>query len=292
MTADGGSDPPDGANPSESHQGGEKPGEGAGCPCAMGSGADTPALHDLAAAVDRVWGKSTVQQAVERRDLAARIVEHHRRAERTAGTFPAGLLRHALAVLDVPRVPWDTYVTEVVRRALSYRRGGRELSYARPSLLQAGVGFGAGHPILPVTRRPVPEVTFVVDTSGSMSPRDLGLCVGLCQRLLRHLGRSLRFVTVDAAVHTDRRVTRGFDAGALLRGGGGTNFVPLFRHLAGLSRTARPGARRPDVVFVATDGYATVPEEEPPFPVVWLLLGKNAPAPAPWGRPVWVDPCG
>ncbi len=56
------------------------------------------------------------------------------------------------------------------------------------------------------------------------------------------------------------------------KGGGGTNFRPLFQEIEkrGIS---------PSVMVCLTDGDADLPKDPPPYPVLWVLTGENKPIP-------------
>lgn len=278
---------PHGESPSASEESGESPrpsarGPHGGACCGDGGGESSPKFRALNAAVDAVWGKDAATVAAERRDTAREV---RAAAAKRPGSVPAGLLRAAEEILAVPDPGWRSLTSAVLSHALRHTRSGRHATYQRRSVLQASVGFGPTAPVLSSTRKPLPEVWFVLDASGSMGPHELGVGVAYATSLLRHLGRSLRFLTVDVAVHARVQVSAPSAFVQHLRGGGGTNFCGLFAEIEAL-----PRSRRPDVVVLATDGYAVVPDHAPAgVPVVWLLIGAGAPRPAPWGSAVWVS---
>jgi predicted metal-dependent peptidase len=141
--------------------------------------------------------------------------------------------------------------------------------------------------VLPGTRRPVPTVAVVVDTSASMSDEALRAVLGEVEGIARQVGATgqrLRVLAVDAAVHEVRSVARA--AELVLRGGGGTDLTP------GLHAAVR-GHPRPDVVVVCTDGFTPWPDE-PPASARWIVVLvrdsrdglTSRPAPEP---PAWAD---
>ena len=189
------------------------------------------------------------------------------------------------------RAPWDGVVNErAIEWVAAYRADGDvegfaagavEHRYDGPSRRQAGIGYGTGRPVLPRLRAPMPRVAVAVDTSGSMSGGDLDRAMGETSAILRAIGAPVTFLACDAAVHGVAKVAH---LGQVqLKGGGGTDFRPIFEALADM----RP---RVDVVVVMTDGYGPAPDEElTGLRTIWLLIGGNERAPAAWGTTVCVD---
>ena len=64
-----------------------------------------------------------------------------------------------------------------------------------------------------------------------------------------------------------------------LRGGGGTNFRPVFDWVK--AQDSAPG-----LLIYFTDGEGTFPEREPDYPVSWLVKGK---AKVPFGQRIQLN---
>jgi len=187
--------------------------------------------------------------------------------------------RWARQILE-PKIAWEPLLAGAVRRAAGWANGHAEYTYLKRSRRQSAVP----NVVLPGTRRPLPNVAMVIDTSGSVDDTLLGRALGEVDGALRGLGVSDGSVTVlacDAAVHTVGRVRRASDV--RLAGGGGTDMT------AGI--TAASGLRpRPDLIVVFTDGYTGWPQEPPPgSAVVAAMLGRAGhpmpPTPA-WAKRV------
>jgi predicted metal-dependent peptidase len=195
------------------------------------------------------------------------------------GTMPGELLRWVSAVLD-PVVPWQQVLGAAVRQAAASVNGITDYTYSRPSRRQAAVP----RVILPATRRPLPEVAVVIDTSGSVDDGLLAQALGEVNGALRALGIGGSAITVlacDAAVQAVTRVRSARDA--RLIGAGGTDMR--------VGIAAADGVRpRPDVIIVLTDGYTPWPDRPPNGTVVIAaLLGRERaglPATPPWARRV------
>ena len=136
--------------------------------------------------------------------------------------------------------------------------------------------------LLPGTRRPVPNVALIIDTSGSVDDSLLGRALGEVDGALRGLGVTGSSVTVlacDTAVHAVTKVRTAHDA--RLAGGGGTDM----RTGLAAAGDLRP---RADIIVVLTDGYTPWPSQPPPgSTVIAALLGRREhpfPPPPPWAR--------
>lgn len=223
-------------------------------------------------------GISTAEQRLVRRAVAAAIA---RGAVR--GDVPAGLRRWADDELAPPSVPWQQQLRAAVRRGVASAAGHLDTTYARPSRRRVpGV-------VLPGTRRPVPTVAVVVDTSASMDDQLLAEALAEVEGIARassHGGRRIAVITVDAAVHTTASVGRARDV--VLRGGGGTDLRP------GLHAAVRWRAVA-DVVVVLTDGFTPWPAAPPRTATSWIVgvLGDgDPPAPPAWARVVRIGAAG
>jgi predicted metal-dependent peptidase len=226
-------------------------------------GYEVPAAADLPA-VD------TLHAGQIRRSVAIEFSRH----VSTRGTQPGDALRWVQHVLE-PVVPWTQVLAAAVRRAAGWANGLTDYTYSRPSRRQAA----SPRVVLPATRRPLPRVAVVVDTSASMDDGLLAQALGEVDGAVRGLGVPGADVTVlacDAAVQAVATVRRGRDAPLI--GGGGTDLR------AGLTAalTARP---RPDVVVVLTDGYTPWPATPPrSAATVVAVLHRRGDAPPPTPR--------
>lgn len=228
----------------------------AGC----GSGADgIPRTHELPPDCD--LGLDAVEAGEIRRRVAIDYVAH----AKGRGTTPGEAWRWARSVLE-PTVAWEPLLARTVRSALGWVVGRGEPTYARPSRRASSVpGI-----LLPGTRRAVPRVALVIDTSASIDDRLLARALGEVDGVLRALGVAGADVTVyscDAAVHTVQQVRRARDA--RLAGGGGTDLR------VGLASVAQQRPR-PEVAVVFTDGWTPWPPAAPPgIAVVVAMLGRR-----------------
>lgn len=248
---------------------------GGGCGSCAGNGHDAEPKNDpharTPADMDRVV-----------RDAAEQI---RKRAEnpRTAGTLPAGLRVLADAVLAPPKIDWRAKLATLARQAASYRAGAQVYRYGRPSRFQAGLGHGPGRPILPRLYSPIPRVAAALDLSGSMGKREIAESIVEIGSILRTVDGGAEFASFDAEVHALVSVKNLRDVAKNMRGGGGTDFRPVFRAF-------EKRKTRPDILVILTDGYGPAPEKAPTWcRTIWVLVGGNEQSPAKWGDVVVVD---
>ena len=221
-------------------------------------------------------GRSPIDVDRIRKSVAAAIKEHEKSSE-GRGSIPGEWSVWADQELEAPKVRWQDKMARIQRGVVSRARGMSDYSYGRPSRRQAGVGWGVGKPYFPTMVRVVPIVGFFVDTSGSMNKDDLRLAMQEAKGALRSAPCEMYFGACDAQVADGgiRKIERIEDALAMLTGGGGTDFRPVFEAVEAL-----PLHRRPHLMLFATDGDGPAPEEPPPgITVVWVLVGKHAVVP-------------
>lgn len=242
-----GEPPPDGADT------GDLDGCGSGCD-GLRRGHDLPPDADTAAVLPEDARQVRRRVAIAYREHCTRI-----------GTSPGEAGRWAQEILE-PTIAWESLLTQAVRRAAGWAHGHAEYTYRRPSR-RAGAVPGV---VLPATRRPLPRVAMVVDTSGSVDDTLLGRAQGEVDGALRALGvggDGVSVISCDVEVGETQRVRHGRDV--RFTGGGGTDLR------VGISAASqlRP---RPDLVVVFTDGHTPWPHSPPPgSAVVVALLGRD-----------------
>jgi predicted metal-dependent peptidase len=210
-------------------------------------------------------------------EVARRIVEH----QKERGTAPAGWLRWAEAILK-PKVNWREQLKRILRGVISEGLGHRlDYSYRRPHRRSA-----VYHPIyLPALQGEYkPRVACVVDTSGSISDRELMQSLAEVRAVLEALRIPVTIIPCDAVPYEAIRVFHGSDWLKVrqgLRGGGGTDMV------AGLN-AALALKPKPEAVIVLTDGHTPFPTVRPKdTAVIWAIwqYGDGEPPKPP--MPPW-----
>jgi len=232
------------------HKPGEGAGEvsnpGAGQPRDCGSGAHgQPREWELPAPTDETPGIGEGEAALLRKAVAREVADA---AKKDRGSVPAGWQRWADALLTPPTIPWERELAALMHNAITMAAGCVDYSYARPS--RRGTFGGV---IQPALRRPQPEATVVLDTSASMSQRDVTAALCEIDGILRAVGqRRVPVICCDAQAAPVQRVSSAMNV--TLIGGGGTDMG------AGIAAAVKLKSR---VIIVLTDGETPWPTEAP-----------------------------
>lgn len=210
-------------------------------------------------------GKTEAQMQNIANQTAAAVREHAQ--GRGAGNVPGGLLRWANGKLAPPVIPWQQQLRQTVKHALRDVAGNTHQTYTKIARRQAGLGFGVGRPVCAANVAKLPRVAVAVDTSGSMTDSDdLHAAVSEVQGILTTLGAPTQFIACDTEI-TVGVVRSVADVAKLLKGGGGTEFTPIFDFVR--QRKAF------DLLVIFTDGYVNAPVCPPKLKVIWCITSQD-----------------
>lgn len=225
-------------------------------------------------------GRSEAEQRSIRKTVAKEIQEA---VSRNPGSVPGGWAVWAKRELTPPQVRWQDQLSRLSQLAVTRIRGRKNHDYLYPSRRQAIYGYGPGVPVIPRRNDPVPQVMFVRDTSGSMmSATDSRLVMSEAKAIFDALRIPIVFGCCDAQMQTLETCGSIEDALKLSKGGGGTDFRPIFA----AAEKHRP---RPHILIIATDGYGPAPATPPRgIETIWLLVNSTK-RPASWGHVIHVD---
>lgn len=196
-----------------------------------------------------------------------RVMTAARQVERSGGRLPGGA---SLLVerLTRPALNWRDLIARFVARS---RRAER--CWDRPDRRFVARGL-----YLPGRVATAHRLVVAIDVSGSTLaclPQFLGELTGI---LASGAVETVRILAFDAALQLDT-VLAASDIAAVnrlsLRGGGGTDFRPVFAQL-------QDNGEPPDGVIVLTDGFGRAPKSAPGYPVFWALTADGQ-RPAAWG---------
>jgi predicted metal-dependent peptidase len=126
---------------------------------------------------------------------------------------------------------------------------------------------------LPSLRSPsLGEIVVALDTSGSITPKLLGEFLSEVQALL-DVGRprKLYLLDCDASVHSAQEFVPGDRIDMQPQGGGGTDFRPVFDHVAEQNID-------PTSLVYLTDLEGAFPDTPPLYPVLWVSYGTDTAA--------------
>ena len=171
-----------------------------------------------------------------------------------------------------PRLPWRMllarYMSGVARD---------DYSYMRPSNRRGGEA------IFPSLRSTQLEVVVALDVSGSIAEQEMKEFLSEIDAIKSQVRASITLVACDAELAGDGpwrfEPWEEFKLPREFRGGGGTRFTPVFEWVDRQDR-------QPDLLVYFTDAEGEFPEREPPYPVVWLVKGKEK---VPWGQRIQLN---
>lgn len=211
--------------------------------------------------------------APERESLA--VQWQQRLAGAAQQALRAGKLRGSMARLVdhllQPQLPWRMllarYMTQTARD---------DYSFMRPSRRE-------GAAILPSLRSSHIELVVVLDTSGSITDKEMHEFLGEVNAIKGQLGARITLHACDERLaETGPWTYEPWEELALpvkFEGGGGTRFTPAFEWANALGR-------KPDLMLYFTDADGEFPKQEPPYPVLWLVKGKTK---VPWGQRIQLN---
>lgn len=196
----------------------------------------------------------------------AEAAAHHEQRSKSKGTLPAGLRRYIDELLH-PKLDW----TELLRKWCGENGRREDYSFLRPNRRSYSLGT-----ILPSQcAGGYADVVFLLDSSGSMSQREIRRGMSEAQGIMDEMGCEIRAIVCDAAVHTDMTVEEACEIE--VKGGGGSNFCPAFELL---DEDGFDGA-----VIAFTDGMIDVPNGMPVNMqgCLWVTTGDYKPPTTTWG---------
>ncbi len=170
-----------------------------------------------------------------------------------------------------PQVSWQSLLAQYMS---TFARD--DFSYARPSRR-------AGEAILPTLKSHQIDVAIAIDTSGSISQKEVDEFVSEVDAIKATMRASITlFACDDQLAENSPWRFEAWDElqfPASLGGGKGTNFNPVFDYIATQDSAC-------DVLIYFTDAKGKFPETNPNYPVMWLVKGKET---TPWGSRIQLN---
>jgi predicted metal-dependent peptidase len=160
-----------------------------------------------------------------------------------------------------PRLPWRSLLAQHLSATAR-----NDYSYTRPSSRR-------GDPaVFPGLRSEEIDLVIAVDTSGSIREEEIGQFFSEINAIKGQIRARIALLCCDAEIDDASPVYfeawDEFDFDPSLKGGGGTDFRPVFRWVDRQDM-------KPDTLVYFTDACGEFPAEEPPYPTVWLVKGKQ-----------------
>jgi len=169
-----------------------------------------------------------------------------------------------------PRLPWrmllSRYMTMLARD---------DYTYMRPSSRR-------GDPaVYPSLRSAQLNIVVALDISGSISNTEINEFMSEVDSIKAQMRARITLLVCDSKLDGPWLFEPWdeFTMPKKFNGGGGTSFKPVMQW-------AEAQDEAPSLIVYFTDAQGEFPEQEPTFPVVWLVKGKT---PVPWGQRVQLN---
>ncbi len=173
-----------------------------------------------------------------------------------------------------PRLPWRALLARFVASAAR-----DDYAWLRPSR-RAESGTSA---VLPGLRTEQCELVVALDTSGSIARGELAEFLDEIDALHGQVRARVTLTACDAEIAPGAPWSfepwQRIELPERLGGGGGTRFTPVFEWVE-RERLA------PDALVYFTDAQGEFPRREPPYPVLWIVKGREE---VPWGERVQLN---
>ncbi len=203
---------------------------------------------------------------------AAKAVEE-REWTKEAGTVPAFIKRY-LEQLKHPQIDWRTVLEEFIQEEIN------DYSFCPPDRRFDDCPF-----FLPDFNEKdyvVKKILFMIDTSGSMSDKEVTTCYSEIKGAIDQFNGKLEgWLGFFDAVVVEPKEFADEDEFRMIRpeGGGGTSFKIIFEYIRDFMADDPPVS-----VIILTDGYAPFPDISAAMdiPVLWVLTSEDVQP--PWGK--------
>ena len=204
----------------------------------------------------------TPEESEEIQEATAREVQEAEKEN--PGSQPADIVAWAGEVLTPPKLDWRDLLRQHVAESRDKTMGATDYSFSRTNRRMSAI---CSDFVLPSLYEPAIEPAVVIDSSGSMTDRDLKEIFAEVDGVLQTTASQMFVVTGDTRIRFADYVCSVSDVE--IKGRGGTDMRPLL---------ARAVEETPNCVIVLTDGYFSFPKEEAMngIPLIVCLVGDNS----------------
>jgi len=123
----------------------------------------------------------------------------------------------------------------------------------------------------------IPKIAYAIDTSGSMNQSDIDQALAELQEIRSKFNAKIYFLDCDSDIHNSRWLNCN-ESLINLKGGGGTDFRPVFEHLD-------RNKINPDYCIFFTDGYGEFGKKpDTSYNVLWVMTTDVKPPFGEWIR--------
>lgn len=170
-----------------------------------------------------------------------------------------------------PQLPWRMLLARYMTATAK-----DDFSYMRPSRRE-------GEAILPSLRSSQINVVIAIDTSGSIKQGEMDEFLSEVNALKAQMRARISLLACDTSLAEGSPwFFEAWDDVQIpenITGGGGTSFVPVFDWINRQDVA-------PELLVYFTDAEGEFPKHEPPYPVLWLVKGKEK---TPWGQRIQLN---
>lgn len=244
------------------------------CPVCGGKQGGTESHYDYGGVSGRAMDDhSTWQYSEVSQDEARQIVRDlvNEATAKCQGVSP-GHLTEAIKALQRPVIRWREHLKQYFGRYV----GNSRPTYSRRNRRHDQFGIKG------VTRHAASSVRVIVDTSGSMTHKELEHAFTEIESMSSHV--ETKVLLWDDGFQGFQKYRRGDWKKWQLRGRGGTNMAAPIKWLADNRQLG-------DCQVLITDGYCNWAEKQPWFPELGMItvITHADPAPPSWGHVVRLD---
>ena len=197
-------------------------------------------------------------------------VTHIAQQLRGKGRLSASLQRALDGALQ-PVLPWQALLARFLA------------SHARDDYSHHRVSRRGGDALLPSLHSQQTNLVIAIDNSGSISDGELNEFIAEIDALKSQVRAQVTLLACDVALHPACpwmfNATQAIQKPEEWAGGRGTRFKPVFEWV-------ECEGRAPDALIYFTDAMGEFPENEPAYPVLWLVKGRGK---VPWGTRVQLN---
>jgi predicted metal-dependent peptidase len=173
-------------------------------------------------------------------------------------------------ILQPPKISWNQLLRQYVAASI---KSGSKQSWKKPNRRFGATQKGrlSDHTI---------ALSVGMDTSGSMGPEDYKIFLSELRSIQECYKAEINVLECDAEVQKHYKLNKFKRAQRNMKGGGGTDFTPMFEYL-------KNKHIRTDVMVIFTDMYGSFPTAKYPFKTIWVSTSDVSTA--PFGRVIRIS---
>ena len=176
------------------------------------------------------------------------------------GNIPANINR-AITELTEPKIDWKTVLKKFMSNVVKDDYGNKFNHY-----------YMQNNIYLKTLHNNSASVVVAVDTSGSISNKEIMLAMAEVKSILNASGTKLKVIYCDSEINKVVDSLNIKDIQNAIAGGGGTDFRPVFEYL-------KSNSIRPDLLIYFTDLYGSFPKQSGGFNTLWITTSEGEKAP-------------